>query len=289
MLTASALQLFMLMRPFLVLAPAPAAVAQPAGAATVLDEDADPQSAGAPASSKPSWNGLTEVKREYTDKGQPPEKTQSTVKIDWYYRRYGLSLLRLQVPFPDQNQEDAELFHFFHPRPGDMKARVGFQSFPVAAVRVGTFVELTFPTASPEDLGQGKYQVNVGARGSTGLSRSRKIRLDVQISETASVAGDPETNEINKSNGEVTVRKSWSDDTYVQASLKPVVNWEKAGLTGATAEVKANVNITRRWNAWVMYGHLAWGLSAPGMYENKVGFGFRRAIGRGGIPIAGEE
>ena len=37
-----------------------------------------------PAQRRQKWNGLTEFKREFTDKGEPPEKTQSTLKIDWY-------------------------------------------------------------------------------------------------------------------------------------------------------------------------------------------------------------
>jgi hypothetical protein len=175
------------------------------------------------ASGRRAWNGLTEFKREWTDKGDPPEKTQSTIKVDWYPRlTSAVSLLRLQLVFPDENQNDATVFNFFHPRVGDLKTRIGFRSFSFLGTRLAVYEEITFPTADPPDLGQEKYQLNTGARTSTPVTSM--FRFDVQISETLSVAGDPSAKAINKTNAEVTGRRTWRAGSYVQLSLKPVVD-----------------------------------------------------------------
>ena len=239
-------------------------------------------------SSKKEWLGLTEFKREFTNKGQPPEKTQSTLKFDWYPAG-PVSLLRLQLAFPDENQEDATVFTFFHPRLGDLKTRTGFRSVRVSGHSLATFVEFTFPTAKPPDLGQQKYQVMPGARLAIGRINSRGTRFDAQITHTVSVAGDASAKDINKTNVELSLKRTWHEESYVSAKLKPVVDWEKAAYTGASAELKGSVNLSARWSTWLMYGVGLWNRDATGLFHGKIGFGFVREIGRIRIPIAAEE
>lgn len=262
----------------------------PQGQAQVLLFPVDAQATNArpQTAAEQRWNGLIEAKREYTDKGQPPEKTQSSLKVDWYPRGR-ISLLRLQIPFPDENQEDAAVFDFFHPRLGDLKARLGFRSFPVFEHPLATFVEFTFPTANPASIGQEKYQVMAGVRLALGRITGRGLRFDLQITQTASVAGDPSAKDINKTNGELTAKKTWRDNTYVTVKLRAVTDWEKSAYTGGAVEFKGSLNINPRWSIWVQYGHGAWNQDATGMYQSKIGFGLVREIGRLVRPIAAEE
>jgi hypothetical protein len=241
-----------------------------------------------PRPSKKEWLGLMEFKREFTDKGQPPEKTQSTLKFDWYPTG-PVSLLRLQFAFPDESQEDATVFSFFHPRMGDLKTRAGFRSVRVFGHSLASFVELTFPTANPADLGQQKYQVMPGARLAIGRINSHGTRFDAQITQTVSVAGEASAKDINKTNAEFTLKRTWHEETYLSAKLKPVIDWEKSAYTGATAELKGSVNFSARWSGWIMYGFGLWNRDATGLFKNKIGFGFVREIGRIRIPIAAEE
>jgi hypothetical protein len=237
---------------------------------------------------KKEWLGLTELKREFTDKGEPPEKTQSTLKVDWYPAG-PVSLVRLQLAFPDEHQEGATVFSFFHPQMGDLKTRVGFRSFRVFGHSLASFVELTFPTASPPDIGQQKYQLMPGARLAIGRINARGTRFDVQVTQTVSVAGDVSAKDINKTNVELSLKRTWHEETYLSAKLKPVTDWEKSAYTGASAELRASVNLSARWSAWMMYGVGLWNRDATGLYESKIGFGFIREIGRIRIPIAAEE
>jgi hypothetical protein len=158
-------------------------------------------------------------------------------------------------------------------------------------MRLATYEEITFPTASPESSGQGKYQLNTGATASTPIAGSSKLRFMVQISETVSVAGDPSTKDINKTNLDLTGKYAWRDDTYVYLKIKGVVNWEDSDSdqTGSVAEVKGSLNFGRRWSGWFLYGHLVSGPTAPGMYYSKISFGVVREIGRFRLPIAAEE
>ncbi len=115
---------------------------------------------------------LIELKRETTNRGTPEETTKTQIKIDAFLDGI-VSLLRLEVPFPD----DKTSFEGdpFSPRLGDIKVRVGFRPVPLGDIPVGSFLEVTFPTADPEELGSGKYQVSPGIRTNVPISFGQRL------------------------------------------------------------------------------------------------------------------
>ena len=116
---------------------------------------------------------LFEIKREATHRGTPDETTKTQVKIGALFDG-NVSLLRLEVPFPDEPPgfEGKP----FNPHLGDIKVRVGFRPVPLEGIPFGPSLEVTFPTANPEDLGKGKYQISPGIRTNVwgGCRRSEK-------------------------------------------------------------------------------------------------------------------
>ena len=73
-----------------------------------------------------------EFKRQATARGTPEETTKSKVKFD-YFPDGPVSLLRLELPFPDEDTDFEG--RPFNPRPGDLKVRVGMRPVQCGAFR----------------------------------------------------------------------------------------------------------------------------------------------------------
>lgn len=217
---------------------------------------------------------LLELKREATNRGTPEETTKSQIKIDAILDGI-VSLLRLQVPFPD----DKTSFEGdpFSPRLGDIKVRVGFRPFRLGDIPFRASLEVTFPTADPEELGSGKYQVSPGLQANFPLSfgqrlpESHKISFDPLIRQVFSVAGDEDRKNINYTKFEFPLRDTWRQKYWLKLNPKPVVDWEQSFKTGAVAELEGGWIINRHWRVWLMVGTRLWGERVPSTYDQRVG------------------
>jgi len=136
---------------------------------------------------------LVELKREATNRGTPEETTKTQIKIDALLDGI-VSLLRLEIPFPDEPTSFEG--NPFNPHLGDIKVRIGFRPVRLADIPLGSFLELTFPTANPGELGKGKYQVSPGIRTNIPISfgqrlpESHKMNFEPLVQQVVSVAGD---------------------------------------------------------------------------------------------------
>jgi hypothetical protein len=217
---------------------------------------------------------LLELKRENTNRGTPDETTKTQIKIDAYLDGI-VSLLRLDVPFPD----DKTSFEGdpFNPRLGDIKVRVGFRPVRLDDIPLGSFLEVTFPTANPEELGKGKYQVSPGVRANfpitfgQRLPESHKMTFEPLVQQVVSVAGDENRTNINYTKFELALRDTWRKKYWFKLTAKPVVDWEQGGETGAVAEVQGGWIINRQWRVWLMVGTRLWGEGVPTTYDQRVG------------------
>ena len=217
---------------------------------------------------------LFEFKRENTNRGTPDETTKTQIKIDAFFNGM-ISLLRLEMPFPD----DKTSFEGdpFNPRLGDIKVRVGFRPVRLGDIPLLSFLEVTFPTANPEDLGKGKYQVSPGVRASIPVSfgqrlpESHKVSLEPLVQQVVSVAGDEDRTNINYTKFELSLRDTWRKKYWLKLTGKPIVDWEQGGNTGAVAEVQGGWIINRQWRVWIMLGTRLWGEGVPTTYDQRVG------------------
>lgn len=243
------------------LAAAGAARGEEAAVATNLPE----------AGARTNW--LVEFKRQATARGTPEETTKSQVKFD-FFPDGPVSLLRLELPFPD---EDTDFEGSpFSPRPGDVKVRVGMRPVPVGSLPVASFVELTFPTADPESLGSGKYQLSVGGRSAFLVveggeePRAHRHSFSFQAQQVVSFGGDAARKDVNQTKFELEWRLEWLRGYYGKATAKPVVDWVQDGKTGAVLELEGGRAINREWTVALMAGGLLWGKGTPGTYETRV-------------------
>ena len=237
--------------------------------AAAADEPEVQQPAAAPAYS----HGLIELKRQATSRGTPEETTKTNLKLDYSPQSDTLSLLRLELPFPDAKTtfEGSALDPDF----GDAKVRAGFRAFNLGARPVTSFVEMTFPTADPESQGTGKYQVSGGLKTAWTLPRgaewlgSPKQSFSVQVQQVVSFAGDQARNDINQTKLEIEWRETWGPGHFLKATAKPVVDWVGNGQTGGVLDVEAGWWISPRWTVAVLAGGLLWGKGVPSTYEGR--------------------
>lgn len=89
------------------------------GGANAAAEETDDAAPSSPAHS----HGLVELKRQATGHGAPEETTKTNLKFDWFPRHDVVSLLRLEIPSPDEKTSFAG--SLFDPDLGDAKVRVG--------------------------------------------------------------------------------------------------------------------------------------------------------------------
>jgi hypothetical protein len=217
---------------------------------------------------------LIELKREATNRGTPEETTKSQIKIDALLDGV-LSLLRLEVPFPD----DKTSFEGdpFSPRLGDIKVRVGFRPVRIDEIPIGSSLEVTFPTADPKELGSGKYQVSPGIRTNFPISsdqwlpESHKMSFEPLVKQVFSVAGDENRKNINYTKFELSLRDTWRKKFWLKLTPKPVVDWEQSAQTGAVAELEGGWIINSSWRVWLMLGTRLWGEGVPSTYDKRVG------------------
>ena len=164
-------------------------------------------------------------------------------------------------------------------------ARLRFRPLQAPANSVPTFVEATFPTAHPDSLGSGKYQLSAGIRVLAPvkvplLDPSRHTSgLEAEVQQVNSIGGDPSRRDIAYTKFELTAYSVWRDTYTTKLKLKPAVDWEADGGTGAVAEVEGGLFFARDWRAWIMFGRRVWGPSGiASTYDTRVELGAARTF-----------
>ena len=210
--------------------------------------------------------GLVELKRQATSRGTPEETTKTNLKFDWFAEG-PVSLLRLELPFPDAKTDFAG--SPFDPDEGDAKVRAGFRAVDVAGRPWTSFLELTFPTADPESQGTGKYQVSAGAKTTFALGSIGAVRpsFSAQVQQVVSFAGDAARKDINQTKFELEWRGAWGPGHFGKATAKPVVDWVNGGRTGAVLELEGGWWASREWTIALLAGGLLWGKGVAGTYD----------------------
>jgi len=226
------------------------------------------------------WHGRIELTRQNTAHGTPGESTQTKLRIDTILHGT-INLFRIDLPFPDDKTTFAG--DPFNPRPGDLKTRIGFAPFRAGGYSFPSFIEATFPTANPESLGSGKYQLSAALRMLAPIDlpvarpADHEARFEGQVQQVNSVAGDPDTKDINYTKFELTLNDTWRGTYTFKLKFKPAVDWRQNGLTGSVGEVEGGLFFRRDWRAWLMLGHRVTGPSGiPSTYSDRIEIGIAR-------------
>lgn len=221
-----------------------------------------------------------ELKRWLTSRGTPDESTRTIVRVDRLLDG-PVALLRLDVPFPD---EDTDFNGSpFEPHLGDIKARVGFRAFKSGRLSFPTFLEMTLPTADPKTLGTGKYQLGAAVRMLAPMqvpfleATAHRTVFEAQLQQVVSVAGDPERKDINVTKIELTLNDVWQGKYTTKLKLKPNIDWIQDGKSGAVAEIEGGLLFAQHWRTWLMFGRRVWGPEdIQYTYDTRVELGLSR-------------
>jgi hypothetical protein len=213
-----------------------------------------------------------ELKRQNTDRDTPGESTKTTVRLEALPGEGGVALWRLDLPFPDEKTDFSG--SPFDPRLGDIKLRARLRPTDVGGLPVAFFSELTFPTADPKELGQGKYQVMLGAETFHPLdsisSGEHRLSFSPQVQQVVSVAGDAERKDVNYTKFELALRDIWRKVYSLKLTVKPVIDWVQDGKTGAVAELEGAVSVRHDWRVQLMLGGRLWGEGVASTYGTRV-------------------
>ena len=256
------------------LSPAVAHGAEPASL------DAAPVAAASydPDPSQEGWHGRVQVRRENVDRATSEETTKTYVRSDNFL--WG-GMLSFQVAFPDENTDFGG--SPFNPQLGDSKVRYRFAPFASGSYAFSYFIEATFPTADPAELGSGKYQFSVGVSASTPtpvlvpgpMKPSHELRFTAQLQQVNSVAGDAARPDINYTKLDLSLRDTWAAN-WLKLAVNTRADWEQNGKTGAVGELEYGRRLDHNWSLWGMVGHLLWGEGVKATYGTKVMIGVDR-------------
>jgi len=234
----------------------------------------DPEPGAAPP--KDGWHGRFQLRRENVDRGTSEETTKTYLRSDNFL--WG-GMLSFQVAFPDEQTD----FNGspFNPRLGDSKARFRFAPFSADGIPMSFFIEATFPTADPGELGSGKYQLSAGLTASTpipmpeAMRASHLLRFTAQLQQVNSVAGDEERPDINYTKLDLSLRDTWGAN-WAKVAVNTRADWEQNGKTGAVGELEYGRRLDPNWSVWLLAGGLLWGEGVKGTYGAKLMIGVDR-------------
>jgi hypothetical protein len=164
------------------------------------------------------------------------------------------------------------------PRLGDLKLKFESRPVPLDGTRLFPSLEVTFPTADPPSLGNGKYQIGpgielwvpLGASGQAGTPRLWDIGVKPLVRQVVSVGGDEASQDINYTQLEPALKIAWRQKLTLSLTPKMVFDWEQGGESGAVFELEPGWNISRRWRTELTLGHELWGRGLPSTYGKKV-------------------
>ena len=248
------------------------ALGAPAQGAETRTRDAA-AAADDPEPPKEGWHGRVQVRRENVERGTSEETTRTYLRSDNFVWD---GMLSFQVAFPDEETDFGG--SPFHPRLGDSKARFRFAPVPVGRFAISYFLEATFPTADPEELGAGKYQASPGVSATTriappeGMKALHVWRFTSQLQQVNSVAGNEERPDINYTKLDLSLRDTWGVHWW-KGAVNTRVDWEQGGKTGAVGELEYGRRVDPSWSLWVMVGHLLWGEGVKATYGTKLQLG----------------
>ena len=226
-----------------------------------------------PVPPKEGWHGRFQVRRENVERGTSEETTRTYVRSDNFVWD---GMLSFQVAFPDADTDFSG--SPFNPRLGDSKARFRFAPFPVGRFAISYFLEATFPTADPEELGSGKYQASAGVSATTRITAPETLkalhvlRFTSQLQQVNSVAGNADRQDINYTKLDLSLRDTWTVH-WLKGAINTRVDWEQHGKTGAVGELEYGRRLDPNWSLWLMLGHLLWGEGVRATYGTKVQLG----------------
>jgi hypothetical protein len=157
---------------------------------------------------------------------------------------------------------------------GNLSAVLGWRAYntPEYAFLIGA--ASSFPTASDNALGSGKY--TVGPLIATGrfLPQWESFLFGV-FQHSVSAGGDPSRADISLTQASAQINTIWADRWWSTVQGAWQVNWEQNAKSSMVFEVELGRNVVGRWGMYLRPGVGIWGNDVAGAYDWNVEVGTR--------------
>ena len=181
-------------------------------------------------------------------------------------------LLRVDMPFQwaDPNLSSGATFV----GTSDMLVRVGWRFLYTPVYRLFAGSDFIFPTASNDNLGEGKYEVAPGGGFSLSIPEIKSVLASI-AQNFKSVGGDPSRPDIDVARLRTELNTLWSQYWWTLLRSTVHVDWNQHAKSGMTLDLEMGRRLDKHWRIYAMPGVGLWGNDVKGDYEWKVEFGVR--------------
>jgi hypothetical protein len=215
--------------------------------------------------------GRVQLSSQYLDLPHGAQLETTIARVDVPFR--GNWLLRVDTPvhtWLDPNRPGLSSAQGL----GDLSATLGWRVYntPEYAFLIG--VLSSFPTASDNLIGTGKY--NVGPIVATGrfLPQWDSFLFGV-FQHLVSVGGDPDRSNVSLSQATLNINTIWGEKWWSTVQGVWRVDWEKKTKSSMALEFELGRNIVGRWGVYLRPGVGVWGNDVAGAYDWNVEVGTR--------------
>jgi hypothetical protein len=215
--------------------------------------------------------GRVQLSSQYADLPHGAHISDSVARVDVPFR--GNWLLRVDTPFHrwlDPNLPGMSSAQGL----GNLSAVLGWRAYntPEYAFLMG--VASSFPTATDDLLGSGKYTVGPIIATGRFLPQWESFLFGV-FQHSVSAGGDPSRQDISFTNASVQINTIWAERWWTTVQGVWQVDWERKAKSSMTMEFELGRNLVGRWGVYVRPGVGIWGLDVIGAYNWNVEVGTR--------------
>jgi hypothetical protein len=215
--------------------------------------------------------GRLQFSSQYADLANGARLNDNIVRVDIPFR--GDYLLRVDTPVHrwfDPNVPGVSSAQGL----GNLSAILGWRAYntPEYAFLIGAIS--SFPTATNDLLGSGKYTVGPIIATGRFLPHLDSFLFGV-FSHQVSAGGDPSRADISLTNASIQVNTLWAERWWTTVQGVWQVDWEQKGKSSMVAEFEVGLNLIGRWGVFVRPGIGVWGTDVAGAYQWNVEAGTR--------------
>jgi hypothetical protein len=204
-----------------------------------------------------------QLSTEYRERPNGGGENRSVLRVD---RPIGdRAVVRVDVRFQGRNTTEGDT-STTKSGLGDLFVRAGYRLVDRKGFHLFVGSDVIFPTADPDVLGRGKYQIGPGMAASIALSEINSTLFPL-AQHIRSVGGDPSRREVNYSLLSLRLNTPWSPTwwTFVQPELR--VDWQRNRKTAMLITGEIGRVLDAHYRLFSRLGGAAWGANVTGGYE----------------------
>ena len=191
------------------------------------------------------------------------QEERSVLRVDRPIGERGL--LRVDVRYQERNSADSDTTSTKGGL-GDLFVRLGYRLLDREGFHLFVGSDVIFPTADPDVLGRGKYQIGPGVAASFALPQINSSLFPL-VQHIQSVGGDPSRRNVDYSSLTLRLNTPWSPQwwTFVQSELR--LDWTRDRKTGMFLTGEIGRRLGPNYRLYGRVGGAAWGANVTGGYD----------------------